>query len=720
MASGTILGTTSNQYIQAKVEWRTDNVDIAKNQSTVHASLYYRRTNTGYTTYGTGKFLIKIGDTSTRLNKSITINGDWVLAVTAEKTVTHNNDGTKSIFISGDGNISGTTLNSTSCADTVELDTIGRAATIDEASAANLGGLCRIKWTPLSTNHVFSLKFELGEWSDATGYLDLPERSLNQVTYTGYSLPLEVANQIPDDTSGKMTVTLYTYNEAPDGEITYIASNSASFTVYVPENDATRPDITMTLSCANPSTIPEKFKSYFIQGQSKVRGYVSASCKYSAATASRTFTVDGKGYARSSDLHYYSETLTRAGSITVVGGVKDSRGFVTTEKRTITVQSYSPPKLVKASGYNSIICARCDSSGNLTASGTCLKIVLGISLSSVKGLNSATLKYRVKKASATTYGEYTFLTLSNNAVNVTLPNVVSDITAFYTVEISVQDEISGAVINTFDVPTDNVLFHLPDDIDAAAFGQYADKDKTLSIAPDWGMQYKGDDIEKKFFSLRGNTLIPANSNLNNYITPDVYAVSTDDAAATISNMPTNRAGQLRVYAITGQDKVTEGTWKYVMQEYRSVIASEATYRRMLNSNAEGTWTFGNWTGGEVLDTGWVSVELSSDMATASQSIRNGKGLKYRVMNNHVYITFNCAFTWDNSSIAVNGAAIPKAYRPKNNVYAICVCGEDRLYVARVSIDTGGWIYVNLVSRLGSLSDYSHSVDWIDGYIDYII
>ena len=79
------------------------------------------------------------------LNKEISINSDWVLAVTAEKTVTHNNDGAKSIFISGDGNIPGTTLTSTSCADTVELDTIGRAATIDEASAANLGGLCRIK-----------------------------------------------------------------------------------------------------------------------------------------------------------------------------------------------------------------------------------------------------------------------------------------------------------------------------------------------------------------------------------------------------------------------------------------------------------------------------------------------------------------------------------------------------------------------------------------------
>ena len=55
MASGIIYGTTSNQYIECKIEW-SSSFDIEKNRSQVSAVLYYRRTNTGFTTYGTPDF----------------------------------------------------------------------------------------------------------------------------------------------------------------------------------------------------------------------------------------------------------------------------------------------------------------------------------------------------------------------------------------------------------------------------------------------------------------------------------------------------------------------------------------------------------------------------------------------------------------------------------------------------------------------------------------
>ena len=64
MASGVINGTTSNDRIISKIEWESELVSDGvsyKPQSYVHASLWFKRTNTGYKTSGDGTFKITIG-----------------------------------------------------------------------------------------------------------------------------------------------------------------------------------------------------------------------------------------------------------------------------------------------------------------------------------------------------------------------------------------------------------------------------------------------------------------------------------------------------------------------------------------------------------------------------------------------------------------------------------------------------------------------------------
>ena len=70
MARGTIYGYTSNQYIDAKIEWSAD-ADAANNWSTVWAALYYKRNNTGFTTSGTGNFSISVAGIHHSENRSI-------------------------------------------------------------------------------------------------------------------------------------------------------------------------------------------------------------------------------------------------------------------------------------------------------------------------------------------------------------------------------------------------------------------------------------------------------------------------------------------------------------------------------------------------------------------------------------------------------------------------------------------------------------------------
>ena len=136
MASGIINGTTSNQYIDSKIEW-SSTPSTANNNSSVTASLYYRRNNSwsGTPTSGTGTFGITIDGQSGSTTFSLTIpnGGAWVRAVTVTKTVSHNNDGKKSITISASGSIPVASLSSTTCSGTAVLDNIPRQATITSA-----------------------------------------------------------------------------------------------------------------------------------------------------------------------------------------------------------------------------------------------------------------------------------------------------------------------------------------------------------------------------------------------------------------------------------------------------------------------------------------------------------------------------------------------------------------------------------------------------------
>ena len=244
MASGTISGTTNNDGISSKIVWSSV-TDVDENKSTVTATLYYKRI-TNYTTYGTGSFTLSIGGTEKTESSYITIKyGEWAAAITHTVVVSHNSNGAKSIVISAQGGIDGTTLTSTNCSDTVTLDTIPRASTLYSVSNKTLGNACKVKWYPKSASFRYKLKFSLGTWSYTTDAIHPNQTTL--YTYEGYTLPLTVANQITNAATGSMSVTLYTYSNS--GATTQVGEESAdTFTVTVPNNSSTKPAVTLTLA----------------------------------------------------------------------------------------------------------------------------------------------------------------------------------------------------------------------------------------------------------------------------------------------------------------------------------------------------------------------------------------------------------------------------------------------------------------------------------------
>lgn len=128
--SGSFTGTSGNQYVQPKITWSATQ-DVGGNYSDVTATLTYSRINSGYKTYGTWSGGITINGTRTGGSKyiEITQNSNTVV-ITATVRVYHNADGSKSIVISADGGISGTSFNSTNCSATITLTPIPREASI--------------------------------------------------------------------------------------------------------------------------------------------------------------------------------------------------------------------------------------------------------------------------------------------------------------------------------------------------------------------------------------------------------------------------------------------------------------------------------------------------------------------------------------------------------------------------------------------------------------
>lgn len=123
--------------------------------------------------------------------------------------------------------------------------------------------------------------------------------------------------------------------------------------------------------------------------------------------------------------------------------------------------------------------------------------------------------------------------------------------------------------------------------------------------------------------------------------------------------------------------------------------------------------------GIVDDTGWVDLGLGGAVSESTESM--GKApypCAYRVENgNHVYIAFNCKFTYEGSALRVNNATIPSKYRPAKQVYTFVPMGGK--YIARLITTPAGIVWIEWVHNLlSTTATTSATGNWIDGYIDY--
>lgn len=491
MAKGTInlsKSKASGSYIEGKIDWEATADTGANASKNVVAKLYVKKGSTDTTltvpTEGTWTYSLSVNGSQVSGSVHLSVLNDWVLVATKTiSSISHNSDGTKQIPISGSVTApAGTSFNghTTSGSKTVDFDTIPRASTITSAAGATIGNKCNIKWTPASSSFRYKLNFSIGSWSQTTGVIH--PGSSAPYTYTDFVIPLDAANQIPGKT-GTMTVKLATYSDA-SGTKQVGSDASATFTVTVPETDATRPTV-KTMSVSPVSTLSAPFNGLYIQGHSKVKATLAFDTKYNATVAASSITVEGISY----ESPYESAILNQPGKVSVKASVKDSRGYYGTNYREIEVIPYSKPYVKAMSGQSNIVTGRCDASGAMTDSGTYLKIkaktVFSKVISNGVQYNYGKLKYRYRKEGGSYSAWETILDSktanSDDVITAPLLNGGLDLKSNYQVQIIATDELYDSVPVTLSVPSDDVYMDRPAGGKSMGLGGYSTGDGNLDV-----------------------------------------------------------------------------------------------------------------------------------------------------------------------------------------------------------------------------------------------
>lgn len=131
MASNAIEWNGGNSWVGARLEVDST-ANQAGNYSTVNARLYGRRNDGGTSyNYNGANFWINLDGTQTARTSGGSVSGTgWTLLHSASKTVYHNADGSRQIYISGGGNFPGTSYDMGSNGFTFTLDKITRQWTV--------------------------------------------------------------------------------------------------------------------------------------------------------------------------------------------------------------------------------------------------------------------------------------------------------------------------------------------------------------------------------------------------------------------------------------------------------------------------------------------------------------------------------------------------------------------------------------------------------------
>jgi len=413
MATSPAMSTT-NDKIKYKITITQNSQSVANNTSNVTVSVRVYRTNTGYTTYGSGTVYCTINGTqyTEAITSSDKITSSGIVLFSKTLNIAHSADGSKTLATSA--RITHDQFSSSSQSYSQKLTTIPRATTPTlSASSVNMGASITINMPRASSSFDHTLTYKFGS---ATGTI-----GSDLGTSKAWTVPLSLASQIPNGTSGTCTITCKTYNGS-----TLIGTKTVSFTAKVPSSVV--PSISAQAISEAVSGLAAQFGGY-VQNKSKLKVAITAAGSYSSTIKTYSTTIAGKSYSGSS---VTSGVLTASGTVTVKTTVTDSRGRTASKSTNVTVLAYTAPKI---STFSAV---RANGLGSADDNGTMALAKIKFAVSAVNDKNSKSYVVEYKQKSSDTWIEAAKGSVYSYDSNMLL-NINLNTDASYDLRLSVTD-----------------------------------------------------------------------------------------------------------------------------------------------------------------------------------------------------------------------------------------------------------------------------------------
>lgn len=425
--------STNNDFIKYRITVTENSQDIANNTTNITVKVDAWRTNTGYTTYGTGTCYCNINGTnysdSISSSQRITHNSHTVL-FNRTVNITHDADGKKTIYVSA--YIRHSQFSSNSQGFNVVLTDIPRQAIILSGNDFFDYANPTITYSNPAGVLVDSLQacISLDNSTPLIAYRDIDKLG------TSYTFELTTAerNALLQSTPNSNHLDLYYIIKTVIAGVTYYSSLSAFMGV---KESLASPVITgVTYEDTNADTLAiTSDSSKIIQAISTVRfNFASLTAQKFANLASVSVTVNGitvnkslSGSTASNESLAFG-TINSSSNLEALVTVTDTRGNSSTATVNITMLEWKLPTATLSLNRK-----------NNYYSETYLTVVS--SISSLDGNNAVTITYQYKEKSASTYSNPVTI---QDGVTVTL-NI--DNTKTFDFKITVADRIGQTIYN---------------------------------------------------------------------------------------------------------------------------------------------------------------------------------------------------------------------------------------------------------------------------------
>lgn len=318
------------------------------------------------------------------------------------------------------------------------------------AGSTEFNSACSITWTPSSSSMYYKLRFSLGSWSDTTEAIH--PGGTSSYTYTGYTIPLSAAQQIPNAVSAAMTATLYTYSDS--GCTTQVGSaSSMSFTVTLPDN--TIPSISnASITINNSENEAVAGWGIAVAGFTRLNVVASASGAYGSSVS--RFIIEGAydETINEPSLNYVGSVIQSPGTKSVKITCIDSRGRKSAPVTTSSIDfsAYSAPSI-------SQFTAERNADGKAV-----LKVIY--SYKDV-GNNNASASLQYKQSGSDNWIVYG--AIENNTAFMT--DIVMSDESSYTFKVVVTDSVGSSIEKTAFLSTAKVLLDFKEGGDGLGVGK---------------------------------------------------------------------------------------------------------------------------------------------------------------------------------------------------------------------------------------------------------